>query len=340
MAKGLLRAMALGFLVAGPLLGLAGCKGLITPPPTLTPTPLGSSERGIATPTIALEIYLTPIPPTPTFTPSPTPTPVIHIVEQGDTLFGVALEYGVTVDALLRANLLNEEDYLRIGQSLIIPFEEEEDLAEGEMQVPTGNVILPTPTPLPLSIAGVARYQTPVGGIWCMGEVVNTTGEAITNLQVEVVLLAPDESPLMTSRTLAAADYLSPEARAPFSLLFRNPPEGVSDVQVRLIRGEPISPITAGFVPLSVVDAEGAVSGPQYRVRGRVLNESAQVLTRLSVVATIYNDEGKVIGYRQLVLGDDINLSSGAAQPFELLLTPQVLDVPSDFSVIAWGMTG
>ncbi len=326
----------------GLLLTVTACGSVLTPvPPTPTMTPASSSHAALSTPTVAPEIYLTPIPPTSTFTPSPTPTPVIHFVESGDTLFGVALDYGVTVDALLRYNGLDENDYLRIGQGLIIPLEEEEVGEDGGvMRVPVGNAILPTPTPLPLSTAGVALYDTPVGGMWCMGEVLNTTGGPVTNLHVRVTLTAPDGTPLVSTRVLAAADYLLPEARAPFSVLFRHPPKGVADVTVELVRGELLSPITESFVPLQVAVVEGSISGPQYRVRGTLLNDGVQTVTRVSVVATIYNEDGNVVGYRQLAMGDAVQMASGAQQSFDMLLTPQEVTAPVDFSVIAWGVSG
>ncbi len=230
------------------------CNGVLTPLPeptnipTSTPTPVVNNL--ITTPTIAPDSFLTPIPPTPTFTPSPTPTPVIHIIERGDTLFGVALDYGVTLDALLYANGISANDILRIGQALIIPVGEEEEYAPSVLQIPVGNMILPTPTPLPLEIAGANLYRTPVGGVWCMGEVVNITLVPITNLQVAVTLLAQDGTRLLTGYTLAAADYLAPDKHAPFSILFSEPPEGVVDVSVQLLRGEPVSAITAGFLHL------------------------------------------------------------------------------------------
>jgi LysM repeat protein len=321
------------------LLALTGCDTVLTPMPTATPTPAPTYAPGMATSTVAPGSYLTPIPPTPTFTPSPTPTPVVHTVEQGDSLFGIAIEYGVTVDGLVRANGLNAADYLRIGQTLMIPVAEEEP-EDGDPVVPQGYVILPTPTPLALEVAGTSLYQTPVGGLWGMGEVLNTTDGPVTNLQVEVTLLAPDGTPLLTARTLAATDYLAPQARAPFSVLFRRPPEGVADVEVRLIRGEAISAITAGFVPLTVVGAEGSVSGPQYRVRGTLVNESGRNLTRVSVVATIYGVDGSVVGYRQLILPEDGWLLPGEQRSFDLLLTPQIVDAPAGFGVTAWGHTG
>ena len=135
------------------LLGLvlvAGCGTIITPPPTPTPTPSSLAPAVGPTSTAAAAVLLTPIPPTPTFTPSPTPTPVMHLVESGDTLFGISLEYGITLDALLAANGLDVDDYLRIGQGLIIPLATESESVAVEGSVPASILLLPTPTPLPL----------------------------------------------------------------------------------------------------------------------------------------------------------------------------------------------
>ncbi|MBN1260112.1 MAG: LysM peptidoglycan-binding domain-containing protein [Anaerolineae bacterium] len=70
-----------------------------------------------------------PPPPTPEFAPTPqaTSTPrsdgaVVHIVQSGDTLFGIALQYGVDVDELrrLNANTLGPNDLLSVGAELVI----------------------------------------------------------------------------------------------------------------------------------------------------------------------------------------------------------------------------
>ena len=306
------------------------------PSPTLTPEPTSGLVR--TTPTLAPEIYLSPIPPTPTFTPSPTPTPVIHVVEQGDTLFGIAIEYGVSVDALTAVNGLDETDFLRIGQALVIPLGEAEE--ESRAVVPADRMILPTPTPLPLEADSVALYETPVGGLLCMGEVVNTFDAPVTNLQVEILLLAPDDTRLASAITLAAADYLAPEDRAPFSFLFSDPPAGVEDVAARVLRAEAISPITADFVAMEVRDTEGAVSGPQYRIQGTVVNPSDQLVGRVTVVTMIYDSEGLVMGYRQEFIGAEEVLAPGGTWRFDVLLTPQRLEAPSSFRVLAWAVAG
>lgn len=44
----------------------------------------------------------------------------VHVVEQGETLYGLAKKYGVTVDALINSNP-GSENGIKIGQKLIIP---------------------------------------------------------------------------------------------------------------------------------------------------------------------------------------------------------------------------
>ncbi|MCY3796632.1 MAG: LysM peptidoglycan-binding domain-containing protein [Chloroflexi bacterium] len=58
---------------------------------------------------------------TPTPTPTATPDEVNHIVEAGDTVGGLADDYGTTVQAIREANSLNAASAIFIGQILIIP---------------------------------------------------------------------------------------------------------------------------------------------------------------------------------------------------------------------------
>jgi LysM repeat protein len=100
-----------------------------TPEPTLEPTLEPTPEP---TPEPTLEPTATEPPPEPTTAP-PTVVPptsvsqgsnaIAYIVEEGDTLRGIAAEFDIEVDALLRYNGLTREegDSLRIGQRLYIP---------------------------------------------------------------------------------------------------------------------------------------------------------------------------------------------------------------------------
>ena len=70
-----------------------------------TMTPLPSSEAGSG----------------PTETPAPAASQEIYTVQPGDTLGAIATRFGVTVNAIMRANDLDNPNRLSIGQTLIIP---------------------------------------------------------------------------------------------------------------------------------------------------------------------------------------------------------------------------
>jgi LysM repeat protein len=61
-----------------------------------------------------------------TVTPGVPPTPTIavahrYVVQQGDTLSGIAERFGVTEDAIVRANKLPDRNRVDAGQVLLIP---------------------------------------------------------------------------------------------------------------------------------------------------------------------------------------------------------------------------
>src|SRR5687768_17019074 len=47
--------------------------------------------------------------------------PTFHTVQAGETLTGIALRYGVSVDEIVQANGLSNANYLYVGQQLAIP---------------------------------------------------------------------------------------------------------------------------------------------------------------------------------------------------------------------------
>ena len=67
--------------------------------------------------------------------PSPTPAG-LYVVQQGDTLGGLAEDFGTTVEDLMAANGLTDPNAIQAGQTLIIP------------SLISGTLALGTPTPL------------------------------------------------------------------------------------------------------------------------------------------------------------------------------------------------
>jgi len=80
-----------------------------------------------------------------------------HIVRPGQTLWGIAREHGVAVEALIRANRLAPDARLQVGQRLNLPLSE---VPEGSQEPPSlADIVLERPPPTPL-----VQFIRPVPG--------------------------------------------------------------------------------------------------------------------------------------------------------------------------------
>jgi LysM repeat protein len=311
------------------LLSLAACGKVATPQPTADTSSEGTSPStpAPASHPTATAPLLTPVA---TATPTITSTPIVHIVQSGDTLLGIALDYGVSVEALQRANGVENPQMLRVGQELIIPTGEEE-------ASPAPGLLLPTPTPLPFGTRGVGCYETPVGSLWCLGEIINTAAFTLTNVQVRVTLFDAAGEMLTEADVFAAADLIPPGVRSPFGILFTSPPAAWANPQVAIMRGEAAGELAASYVPIAAAEVAGESSGPQFQVTGIVRNDSAeQVADSVFVIATTYDAQGLVTGFRQGMVELEEPLTPGRTAPFTLQFSFHG-DAPADFHVIALG---
>ncbi len=102
-----------------------GCLPFGRTIPTVTPTALPTP-----TPLPVLPI-VTPTPPPPSFrAPTPTVAPAApmtpgsgttYVVQPGDTLYSIAVRFGVSLQALIEANGIEDPNRLQAGQVLVIP---------------------------------------------------------------------------------------------------------------------------------------------------------------------------------------------------------------------------
>lgn len=115
------------------LLGVAGIIGLLLVINTLrlmldapaTAVPVPTPLIVTPTPELVRTAFIPTATPTLTRTPEATRPPQTHIVQRGETLFRIAQQYGVTVEAIIAANELTNPDRVIVGQELIIPVEQE-----------------------------------------------------------------------------------------------------------------------------------------------------------------------------------------------------------------------
>ncbi len=318
-----------GFIV---LLGfsLAGCGRVLRPPP---PTPVArnsATATDTPRPTATRRATFTPVPATPSDTPTPTvtPTPIIYVIKQGDTLIPIARRFGVTVQEIQEANGISDPRRLRIGQEIIIP-----------LKVEPGPTVVPTPTPVALHIEGLAFHRTPVDTLWCLGEVANLSGRPAEEVQVQVSLHDEQGQLLALEAAFVQLDILAAGGRAPFAVLFAAPPANFAQYQTRVLSGVPSTHLGPRYPELEVVeDWGGWLDGTEqdvYQVRGEVHNTGDADAERVSLVVTLYDEEGHVVGARTVAIAADVFLS-GAVAPFDVTLTPLGPVARYDVEVQGW----
>jgi hypothetical protein len=110
--------------------------------PTAEPAPTPLTTEGAIPPPTAMPIA------------SPTPShPVAYVVQEGDTLSGIAQAYGMPIQDLMAANGIANPNLLQVGQTLIIPFPTPVPSAETPAAPPPEEAPLFTPLPT-LTLSG------------------------------------------------------------------------------------------------------------------------------------------------------------------------------------------
>jgi LysM repeat protein len=312
------RIVGLVWLVTLAGLMLAGCGRILLPPTPTAVAAISPTATDTPRPTATRRATFTPVPATPSDTPTPTvtPTPVIYVIKKGDTLLAIARQFGVTVEQLQDVNGITDPRRLSIGQELIIPLEP----GEGE---PTA---VPTPTPVALRIQGLAFHRTPVGSLWCMGEVANLSGRPAEEVEVQVSLHDEEGQLLASGAAFLQLDILAAGGRAPFAILFTAPPSSFAQYQTRVLSGVPNTHLGPRYPDLVIAEEWGGwldetPEGRNYQVRGEVHNTGSADAEQVAVVVTLYDEENHVVGARTVGIPAEVFLA-GAIAPFDVIVTP------------------
>ncbi|MCC6188686.1 MAG: LysM peptidoglycan-binding domain-containing protein [Anaerolineales bacterium] len=260
--------------------------------------------------------------------PTATPTPVTHVVQDGETLLGIALDYGVSVEALQAANPAVQVRFLSIGTLLIIP------PPEGGFAIAATNLAPPPPAPVLLSQP--ACYPLLPSSLYCLVEARNPGEQPLENVSARLTLAGADGLPLTNTVLFAALDLIPPGGAAPMGALFQPAPSApVAATGVEVLTGNLISEPAAGQpVAMEVFDAAGELLDSRWSATGRTRNPVDQPLSAVWVALSLYDAEGRLTGYRKQALAGP--LAPGEALDFRV--TAGVLGAAVDhFGVVAEG---
>ncbi len=184
---------------------LSGCGGESSSAPISTLTiappqnPYQSKTSTPAAPTATISI--------PTEQPLlPTATPFKHSIKDGDTLYGIALQYNISLDRLVSANPGVNTSILVIGTELVIPFSEDDDL------------IVPTPTPFPIPITDPLCYSSRTGGAWCILIAVNNQDIVLENITVAINIYDSSQTLVNSFAAIPPLNYIFPDQSIPLAV--------------------------------------------------------------------------------------------------------------------------
>lgn len=266
------------------LVACAGSPIEYTPQPTQT---LRLYHTVTLSPTVQTTLPTLPTPPP----LGPTATPFVHVVVSGDTLLGIAIRYGVSLDELLVINPGIDPRILSVGQEVIIPSPGDE----------SAGALLLTPTPVPIDLSPVRCHPIPSGSLWCLTTARNTTSADIRGLSVLVTLVNPAGQPLAYAPAYSPLDLIPKGSLMPLAAFFPDPPSDyvnaiatqLSAVQV----GEEIIRYTDLMVEKTI--SERGSDGHRWRVQGEAtLPVSFQgSAARINVLLLALDATQEVVGY-------------------------------------------
>lgn len=130
------------------------------------PVPITGSEPGIIELAPTLPPTETPLPATVT----PTPEPTFHTVNAGESLSAIAAIYGVSMQDIMDANGLLNENFIQAGQDLLIP-EDGVVIVEATAEVVTATPVGDPPTPIPTEPLGVGEADLVVSSVNGVGDI-------------------------------------------------------------------------------------------------------------------------------------------------------------------------
>ncbi len=275
----------------------AGC----TPPlPQTTVQPTNTMR--------ALIPYRTPTAtrPPPTLTPvdslpvtlAPSATPFTHVVVRGETMLGIALRYGVPLEALQAANPGVDPQFLSVDTALIIPLGDEVQ------------VLVATPTPMMMDRNEPVCYRTGDGGAWCFLLVENNWTAAVENLSAWIGLYGSDGEIIASQIAVGPINILRPGQAMPLLAFFHPPLPNDIIARGELLTAIEIPEDDGRYLDWQLAELEVVIreaTNQEARVTGMIAQpEGSTSPGQVWVAAVAYDLANQVVGVRKYETNGDL----------------------------------
>ena len=267
---------------------LVGACSSPTPTVTVTPSPTATVFLITYTYPTPVRTVTLPAPATPVPIRLPSPTPFTHTITAGDTLLGIALFYGITVDELLAANPGIDPGFLSIGTGLVIPLGDQA-------------VAAPTPVPLPINLLPPVCYATAAGDLTCFAQVINELDGPMEGVTAQISLVDETGEVLFDQLGAPPLNLIPENSQMPVVVTFAGPlPDPVFSTAA-LLTAFPVNVGQNRYVKLdgSTPQIEIAKDGRSARLEGVLrLVKGSPAAGQIRAAAIAYDAQEVPVGFR------------------------------------------
>lgn len=264
---------------------LAACSSVDMENTPLATTTLRSVSSYTPTtkPVSSLTPIGTPIP------AGPTPTPFVHIIQQGETLLEIAFRYGVQFDDIVLVNPQIDPNLLRIGEEIRIPGSDGEPV----------EILLPTPTPIPVHIKTLGCHESPSLAFICMVSITNSEEFMVAGVSAHITLHDRDGQILDNQIVYAPINQIPSGEEIPLIAIFDRKPSEYSGFHVDLLSAVQVADLTDELPQIEALDTKTIYKAEKRLVEvsgilSIAAHEGDEFLVR--VVGVVFNTKGEPIG--------------------------------------------
>jgi len=291
---------------------LAGCSTGLPTTPTHRPL-LTGTLRPFPSQTFTPE-HLPTATPTQTATPTLTPTPLYYSVGEEDDMFGIALRYGISLEALKTANPNVNPYFMGVGMQLLIPITPTPMVA-----TPTPQTSQPTATATSTAVLSLQTdcYRDAAGGVICFVLAQNLSEKPIENPTALVTLSGVSTEYSQTQTAILPLNLLPAGAALPLVTYFQPPTPEQYTAMAQADFWLPVPEEDTRYLEASLEDLQTEISadGRFAKVNGQVaLADPTQQASSVWLLATAFSQDGSVVGIRRWEAPQPI--PAGQAIPF------------------------
>ena len=215
----------------------------------------------------------------------------MHVVQDGETLIGIAFTYGITLEELLAANPGVDPRFLSIGHELIIPIAGVEDPQDAQLSV----------TPIPVVLDAVSCFRTPSNALWCLTAANGRSGETIEGLAALITLSDALGGELANEIAYGPLNLLGAEEIMPLAAFFSPPAPEFSHANATLLSAFESADEGERYLEIEVnLDVTQALPGStRWQLSGSVslAAGAAGPAERISVLVVALSSSGEMVGF-------------------------------------------